>query len=167
MGTSTTALTLRLLRRRGLVCCVVEKWIPGRKVRLDAFHVGDILACDPRGRAVWLVQSTSRDHVSHRVEKARSQPELQSWLAAGGRFLVIGWAKKGRKYECREVEVTGEDLQPVELTMPRQRRRQRVGQRQGTLFVPQGAPVAVPATAAADESTMHGPDAACAIVDDS
>jgi hypothetical protein len=47
------------------------------------------------------------------------------WLAAGGRFEVHGWAKRGGRREYRVIEVKADDLEPVELVSLRRKRTSR------------------------------------------
>jgi hypothetical protein len=126
---SPTARTLAEARKRGWGACVVEKWIPQKKRRLDAFGFGDILAVDPAGSGAILIQATSTPNMSSRVEKITTEPRAKDhpdgpggladkarvWLAAGNRILVWGWAKRGKAGErklwtLREVEITMDDL---------------------------------------------------------
>jgi hypothetical protein len=79
-----TARTLALLRRQGYIAAVVERWLPGANRRSDVWGFGDVLAADPAGRVVLLVQATTADHLAARLTKARRRPELAAWLRAGG-----------------------------------------------------------------------------------
>ncbi len=121
-----TARSLALLARDGWLCAPVERWLPYANVRKDLWGFGDVLACHPRDGLFLIVQSTSADHVAHRLAKARGRPELALWLKAGGAFQVHGWAKRDGRWRCRVVEVRAWDLQPVEVqSLPRRRRRGR------------------------------------------
>lgn len=93
---SPTARTLELCRKLGLVACVVEKWIPQTRRRLDAFGFGDLLVLDGRPGAA-LLQVTDATSVSRRVHKIREECREQAtaWLRAGNRIVVVGWAKRG------------------------------------------------------------------------
>jgi len=82
---------------------VVEKWLPIER-RRDLFGIGDVLGVHPRGEFL-LVQCTSASNVSARVAKARSTPELATWLKAGGRFEVWGWKGPEVKRVVRDPEV--------------------------------------------------------------
>jgi hypothetical protein len=128
-----TARTLTYLRRAGFLAAVVESWIPHANLRRDLFGFADVLAAHPRDRLFLLVQATTAGHVAHRLDKAKSRPELALWLRAGGRFEVHGWAHHGGRWLLRRVEVQGEDLADVVLAAPRPRRARR-GQRQRELF---------------------------------
>jgi hypothetical protein len=77
-----TALTLRHLRRGGYLADVVERWIPGAKVRRDLFTVIDVIAITI-GEPVLAVQCTSGANVAARLKKATACPELAVWLKDG------------------------------------------------------------------------------------
>lgn len=128
-----TARSLRLLRSEGYMVEVTERWIPHVNRRRDLFGFADVLAVHPRDKVFLLVQVTTVGHVADRLKKAKAVPALRTWLAAGGRFEVWGWAKRASRWEVRRVEVCGQDLVPIDLA-PRRPRRQRKGSRQGLLF---------------------------------
>jgi hypothetical protein len=101
---SPTSRTLELLWREGFVACVVEKWIPQARRRIDAFGFGDILACQSGRRAshyvgIWLIQCTSGDNHASRVKKIVETPAAEEWRAAGGRIAVVSWSKRGGRGE--------------------------------------------------------------------
>ena len=102
------------LRKQGFIVCRVEQTLhmPGRPWgnKKDAFGFRDLLAMSDEGIA--LVQVTSSDHVSHRVNKIRGVPtdlndpkavreaidiavNARAWQRAGGKIFVHGWAKRG------------------------------------------------------------------------
>jgi hypothetical protein len=116
--TSPTSRTLVLLRRRGYLAAVVERWLPRVRRRLDLFGVGDVLAVHPRERVILLVQATSRAHVSDRLKRARARPELAAWLAGGGAFEVWGWAKVAGRWAVKVVAVRPADLDRAEPDEP-------------------------------------------------
>lgn len=60
----------------------------------DLWGVADYLACRPPSEIV-LVQVTTATNAAARERKARKCPELQVWLAAGGRFEVHAWSQPG------------------------------------------------------------------------
>src|SRR5262245_56234214 len=88
-----TSRSLTLLRKAGDMAEVVEKWlrIPGRPRRRDLFGIGDILGVTPRTKTFALIQTRSLSNVSARVAKAKAEPRLATWIAAGGVFEVHGW----------------------------------------------------------------------------
>jgi hypothetical protein len=98
-------LSLDYMNKRGYVCHIVEKWIPGANVRKDAFGFGDILAY---GKATWndgfiggiiLVQTTSWNNFSARKTKILNSPHLSGWCQAGGRVFLQAWGAKGLREE--------------------------------------------------------------------
>lgn len=128
---STTGLTLRFLRRQGFVAEVCERWLPKIEKRRDLFHFGDVIACHSRRREIILVQTTTLPNLGARLTKARQQPELATWLSAGGLFELHGWTKRNGKWTCKRVAVTGQDLATETIVAP-PRRRKRLDQ--GELF---------------------------------
>jgi hypothetical protein len=115
-----TARTLAYLRAAGFQCAVVERWLPHANVRSDLWHFADVIACHPAEKVILLVQTTTAGHLAHRLAKAKSRPELQDWLAAGGRFVLHGW-----RWAVKVIKVRGEDLEVVTLAAPPRRKRQR------------------------------------------
>ena len=122
---TTGARTLKLLRDRGWMAAMVERWNPYVKIRQDLFGLFDIIALGPRdvvpgfGRNIWGVQCTSNDSVAKHIEKMRRSPNYSEWLNRGGRILVVGWAKKGARGERklwtpREIELTLAEYPPLE-----------------------------------------------------
>jgi hypothetical protein len=119
---SPTQRTLAYCRARGLLACIVEKWIAQVRRRVDAFGFGDLLALDGQPGAV-LLQVTSSAHVADRVTKIREEctEAARAWLAAGNRIVVIGWSKRGKRgarktWQPRFVEVVleGNSMQATE-----------------------------------------------------
>jgi hypothetical protein len=98
-----TARSLAFHHRGGFLAAAVERWIPRAGLRADLWHFADALAGNPRDRLFLLVQATSADHVAGRLKKARALPALRSWLMAGGKFAVHGWAKHAGKWTARVV----------------------------------------------------------------
>ena len=43
------------------------------------------------------VQATTTDNASKREHKALEEPRLLTWLLAGGKFSVHGWALRGKR----------------------------------------------------------------------
>lgn len=117
-----TARTLARLRRDGYAAGVVERWIAQAGVRRDLFGCIDLLAIRA-GEAVIGVQATAVSCMSARIAKARSIPELRTWLATGARFQVWGWAKVNGRWHPRIVELRAADLEPMVVSRPPRRRR--------------------------------------------
>lgn len=114
---SPSARSVAELRKRNLAVATVEQTIriPGGRVfKRDAYGFGDLLICGP-GFGIALVQVTSSSNLSAREKKAREIPELKTWLASGGRFLLHGWAKRGPRgarkiWTLIEREITLQDF---------------------------------------------------------
>src|SRR6516162_9377156 len=105
-----TVRSLTLLRRRGYLADVVERWIPRANIRRDLFGCIDLAAVRHEENGVLGVQATTIGNVPARLKKARGLPALQIWLAAGNRFEVWGWVKRGRRWRVKIVALRGEDL---------------------------------------------------------
>ena len=132
---SPTVRSLKYLRQLGYLAEPCERWIPRLEIKRDLLGVADIIACHPRDKVFLLVQATSIAHVGDRLARCRKSPQLAAWLKAGGRFVVQGWGQRDSRWILKEVELRGEDMEPVVLQAPRQRRARR-GERQGSLFEP-------------------------------
>ncbi len=99
-----TQRTLKVLRERGYVADVVERWLPHVKVRKDLFGLFDVLAV---GADVVGVQCTSGSNVSARVEKITGHENVAAVRKAGIRVLVHGWRKNAKgRYVLREVDLS-------------------------------------------------------------
>jgi hypothetical protein len=118
-----TARSLAYLRRRGYLADVAERWIPGANIRRDLFGCIDIAAIGRDLAGVLGVQATTIGNMSSRLAKARALPALRTWLAAGNRFEVWGWAKRGRRWAVKIVAVQAGDLAAVVIEAPPPRRR--------------------------------------------
>lgn len=115
---TTGARTLKLLRDRGWMCAMVERWNPYVKIRQDLHGLFDIHALQAAG-ICWGVQCTSNDSVAKHIDKMRRNKNYYEWLIRGGRILVVGWAKKGGRGERkvwtpREIELTLAEYPPLE-----------------------------------------------------
>jgi hypothetical protein len=122
-----------MLRREGFIAAPVERWLADAGLRVDVWGFGDILAAHPDVGMVLLVQATTADHAAHRLNKARSRPELALWLRAGGAFQVHGWTRRDGRWHVRRVALRPDDLAGVVLAAP-PRQRRRKGERQPELF---------------------------------
>lgn len=96
---------MKRLRDEGFMVAKVEQKlaIPGKHIKIDCYGIGDLLIAKP-GWGVALVQVTSMGHVEEHHDKCLSAmhgpknqrlPALETWLAAGGKFLIHGWSKRG------------------------------------------------------------------------
>lgn len=117
---SPTARSLAILRKRGALYGVVEKWNPGARVRQDFLGFADVLAIQPGQLGVLAIQvcSNAGGDVSGRVRKITTAPvaaRARVWLAAGNRITIHGWAKQGprgkrKTWTLRELDVTADDV---------------------------------------------------------
>lgn len=92
-----TQRSLEYCRQQGWPCDIVERWVPGQRVRKDLFGFIDAV-CIMDGRLVGL-QITSRSNVSARRKKiTKDCAELcQKWLETGSLIEVWGWGKMKRR----------------------------------------------------------------------
>lgn len=104
MALSPTALSKRHLEADGWLLAVVERWNPHARIRQDLFGFIDLLAV--RAGETLAVQSTSADHVSHRVTKIAESPNVGIVREAGWAIHVHGWSKKQGRWVLREVDVS-------------------------------------------------------------
>lgn len=106
MATSPSARSLQHLRKLGYIAQVVERFNPFAHVRQDLFGFIDIVAVKEGEPGVLGVQATSADHISHRKKKAEAIDALKVWLAAGNKFVVHGWSKKGARGKIKHWTLT-------------------------------------------------------------
>jgi hypothetical protein len=111
--TLATQRTLQVLRDEGWVCCTVERYMnhPGMKFprRIDAFGIGDILACHPVNSYIALVQcfpdSGGKAGFDAHLNKIISLPETRAWISSGGRILLYGWKKRKGHWQWHRKEI--------------------------------------------------------------
>ena len=104
MATSPTQRSLKLMRDRGYLCEVTERWNPFAKIRQDLYNFVDVL-CIKEGETV-AVQTTSYGNISARVKKISGLDSSAIVKLAGWRIIVQGWRKdKAGKWVVREVEL--------------------------------------------------------------
>lgn len=102
MATSPTQRSLKMMRERGYICEITERWNPFAKVRQDLFGFVDIL-CIKQCRTV-AVQTTSYSNINARVKKIQSLEAYPIVLSAGWLIVVQGWRKnKEGKWVVKEV----------------------------------------------------------------
>lgn len=94
--TSPTQRTLATLRELGYTAQVVERWNPHANIRQDLFGCIDVLAVHA-DHGVLGVQACAGSSAAARAGKAQLEPRLEVFLAAGGRFEVWAWAKRGAR----------------------------------------------------------------------
>jgi uncharacterized protein YlzI (FlbEa/FlbD family) len=125
--THATQKTLKELRDNGWICCIVERYLnhPGMKFprRIDAFGIGDILACRPShgvydGDGKLLTMAPAEialvqcfpdsggkvGFAAHR-EKILALPDTTRWLSSGGSIYLYGWKKRKGRWQCKCEEV--------------------------------------------------------------
>jgi hypothetical protein len=90
--TTPTQRTLKWARDLGYTVQVVEKWNPHARIRQDLFGCIDIVGLSDKIIGIQACADSSR---SARVKKSLLEPRIETWLKAGGRFLVVSWGKKG------------------------------------------------------------------------
>lgn len=104
MSTSPTQRSLKLMRDRGYLCEITERWNPFAKVRHDLYNFVDVL-CIRAGETV-AVQTTSYANVSARMKKISELDTSAIVKLAGWKIVIHGWRKdKSGKWVCREVEM--------------------------------------------------------------
>jgi hypothetical protein len=129
-----TALTLRLLRRRGYLADVCEGWlpIPGKSIRRDLFGAFDVVGLHLDVPGVTAVQITTLPNLPARVAKLRGLASVRRWLACGNQVELHGWSKRGRRWRVKRVMLRAADLAPIVVEAPP--RRLPVRYRQLDLF---------------------------------
>ena len=104
MATSPTQRSLKLMRERGYLCEVTERWNPFAKIRQDLYNFVDVL-CINDGETV-AVQTTSYSNISARVKKIQELETFPIVKAAGWKVIIQGWHKdKSNRWVVREVEL--------------------------------------------------------------
>lgn len=117
-----TQRSLEKLRSDGYSVAVVERWSPataagfkGPLIRKDVWNFADLLAVKVGIIGATLVQVTTGDNHSARLEKIRQSPEAAIWMAAGNRVLLQSWSKKGQAgkrklWQARDFWIDAENL---------------------------------------------------------
>jgi hypothetical protein len=72
--------------------CVVEKWVPQTRRRIDAFGWIDLLAIKD-GRTLG-VQTTTASNLAAHITKAEALEAYWAWLEAGNVAVFHGWRKR-------------------------------------------------------------------------
>jgi hypothetical protein len=117
-----TQRTLQILRDRGYLPEVVERWNSFARIRQDLYQWVDIVAVKA-GEPILGVQTTTGPNAAARVEKAMGNPALASWLRAGEPLAVFAWTKHKRKlgsgkwskrpvWDLRELYLSLTDVEP-------------------------------------------------------
>lgn len=117
-----TARSIAKLKADGYCVATVERWIPttpagyrGPLLRKDAFGFADLLLVKVGVIGATLVQVTTGDNHSKRLDKIKASAEAAIWLAAGNRILLTSWSKKGKAgkrklWEARDLWIDAETL---------------------------------------------------------
>ena len=107
--------TLKYYRAMGYTRGIVEHWNPFARIRQDLFGFIDIVVLAP-GMIIGAQACAGASHSARRT-KILVSPLSREWLEAGGKIVVISWAKRkvvkgGKKevWQCREEGITFEDL---------------------------------------------------------
>lgn len=93
-----TQRSMAYFRNLGMICGVVERWIPNPKhpgggFRADFMGFLDMLYMS-KADGIVGVQSCGSDYAAHRRKiLVERREELRAWLEAGGRCVLIGWRK--------------------------------------------------------------------------
>jgi len=103
MATSTTQLSLKLMRDRGYYAEVVERYNFFTKRKNDFAGFLDLLCLSPG--EVMGVQTTSLANISSRINKIMEHENLEVVLAAGIKIEVHGWVKKNNRWQVKVVEI--------------------------------------------------------------
>lgn len=100
---SPTQRSLKLLRERGWIAEVTERWIPGGAgrpgIRKDLWSFADLLCLHPVTGEILAVQTTSASNISARVRKIADCELTPVVRKCGIGIHVHGWRKpcKGRR----------------------------------------------------------------------
>jgi hypothetical protein len=113
---SPTQRTLELMRERGYLAAVVERWNPYMRRdehgvshggRQDLFGFIDVLALNDSG--IVAVQSTSRgcltDHI-RKIEGEEIAKKVAAVRRAGIRIVLHGWFKQRGRWHVKEIDVS-------------------------------------------------------------
>ena len=103
-----TARTLAECKRRGWIAGVVERRIPYKPISIDLFGCIDIVVAMPDG-IVGIQACAGASHAARRA-KALAEPRLAAWLAAGARFEVWSWSKRGGRGKRKTWQLRAESL---------------------------------------------------------
>jgi hypothetical protein len=106
VATSPTQRSIALLKERGYLTAIVEKYNPHVGpfgITQDLFGFGDILAL--KKGDILLVQTTSGSNASKRVKKIEDSVNYPRVIESGMRVSVHGWRKLKSGWACREIDL--------------------------------------------------------------
>lgn len=89
---SPTQRTLKLMRSRGWVAEVTEKWVPGANIRKDLWTFCDVLCLHPESGEILAVQTTTASNISARIRKIADCELTPIVRKCGIGIHVHGWA---------------------------------------------------------------------------
>jgi len=107
--TSPTQRSLKHLRELGYQVGITEKWNQYARIRQDLFGWLDMVAVHPE-KKILGVQTTTKSNMPARLEKARGNAALVSWLLGGGRLECHGWRKLKGHWVVSIQEISIQDL---------------------------------------------------------
>ena len=135
MAERPTSRTMRELRKRGMLCGVVERFnqhAGPAGIRVDLFGFIDVIAIRPRREFEWdsailgVQCCAGSGHAAHVKKITRDcAAEAKAWLDAGGRIELWSWSKhkvkrggKAVRWTPRIQEITQADLCPIQEPLP-------------------------------------------------
>ena len=104
-----TQRTLKLMRERGWIAEVTERWIPGANIRKDLWTFCDVLCIHPESGEILAVQTTSASNMAARVKKIRDCELTPIVRKCGIGIHVHGWiapTKNKRRWTVREKDLS-------------------------------------------------------------
>lgn len=106
---SPTQRALKDARELGFTAQVVERFNIYAKVRVDLFGCIDIVAIR-EGIGILGIQACADGSHAARMTKAKSEPKIQTWIAAGGRFEVWSYGLRGARGKRKTWTLRREEL---------------------------------------------------------
>lgn len=104
-----TQRTLKIMRERGWIAEVTERWIPGANIRKDLWSFCDVLCLHPESGEILAVQTTSASNMSARVKKIVECDLTAIVRKCGIGIHVHGWVAPGknkRRWTVREKDLS-------------------------------------------------------------
>jgi hypothetical protein len=96
MGLTPTSRTIAALKAMGYRVGRTEHWNAFAKIRQDLFGCVDVIGLKA-GAPLLLIQTTTGENVSHRLEKAKATGMILA--STGNVFEIWGWRKIGERGE--------------------------------------------------------------------
>lgn len=103
---SPTQRSLKLLRDRGYVPWIVERWIAAARKRIDLYGIADLIAIHPDSGDIVVVQTTSMSNLSARIHKINEHPNVGLLRKAGIGIHCHGWRKLKSGWAPKEVDLS-------------------------------------------------------------